>query len=465
MRRVILACCLAQALRANEPVIQITFPPAGSCVASSERVFIIGSVTPADAPLRVNGESLKPYQTGGFLYMAPVTSGTNNVTFQAGKTILTHSFSVMQPAVPAFDNTCLSMAEPRCVLGVLTGELVNISCMAPSEKTVCAMVGERIITLKPHPDDATRYRGSLSFNSPAEAVPIVFFSQGLADLPAAELTVREQWPTYSITGPLFETRARRQPGKGDTIAFLTPKLQVQGAGFIGPYIRFWLANQLCFVSSHHVSEQPPQTSLPPRDLPIPDLTQGYATPPPKGKQPTDMLIVLDPGHGGSALGAVGPTGTTEKEANLSQSREIKKVLEDAGYRVLLTRDKDVDLGLYERAQLAYEKHADAFISIHYNSCGSAGNPCESRHIASYAWNDIGLQLAKALHPHLAAITPIPDGGVRTASFAVCRNPAIPSCLLELDFIACPIGEEQLQQPEQRQRVAQAILAGLREWVK
>ena len=174
--------------------------------------------------------------------------------------------------------------------------------------------------------------------------------------------------------------------------------------------------------------------------------------------------MLDPGHGGPSTGAIGPTGVTEKEVNLTQARLMREVLERAGFRVLMTRDSDVDVDLYERVRIAYRAKADAFISVHHNATAAHTDPRNVRHISTYAWNAIGLQLARALHPKLAAVTPIADRGVMAASFAVCRNPAIPSCLLELDFINCPEGEEAIQRPEQQRRVAEALLEGIRAWL-
>jgi N-acetylmuramoyl-L-alanine amidase len=304
----------------------------------------------------------------------------------------------------------------------------------------------------------------MAFSAPAENVPVTFFAEGLADAPAAALSARSEWPVYSVTGPLFETRARSQPGAGETVAFLPPNLRLQGAGFVGSNTRIWLAGALSFAENRFLSAETESSPPPPRESPLPDLSAGFGPYPPTNRTPEQILIVIDPGHGGSSTGAIGPTGVTEKQATLEQAQVIKATLERAGFRVLLTRDRDVDRGLYERVQLAYSARAAAFISVHYNSCGASSSPEASRHIATYCWNPIGEQLARALHPHLASVTPIANRGVCTASFAVCRNPAIPSCLAELDFITCPEGEEALRQPDRQRKVAEALLEGLRDWL-
>lgn len=84
-------------------------------------------------------------------------------------------------------------------------------------------------------------------------------------------------------------------------------------------------------------------------------------------------IVLDPGHGGDDFGALSikrkPDGTrySEKEMNLIICKELKEYLEDKGYRVFLTRDRDYYPSLIERNRIAQNRNADMFLSIHMNS--------------------------------------------------------------------------------------------------
>jgi N-acetylmuramoyl-L-alanine amidase len=447
---------------AAEPKIRVVFPAAGASVQTESRTFVIGSVTPPNTPLTVNGQAVTPWRTGGFLCMVPVARGTNTLVFRAGKTERRLTFTVPAPP-PVWNGKTLRATQPLQPLGILTNETVRLECLAPTGLTVCAAVGERVLTLTPQSDHPSRYAGGVNFATPAENVPVTFFSGSLPDAAGAALTARSAWPARTVTGGLFEVRARSAPGEGDTVAFLPPGLRVQGAGFSGEHTRFWLADALRFVETRHLSAAPAK-AVPPRGLPLPDLAAGYGPHPPANRTPAKLLIVLDPGHGGSSSGAIGPTGVMEKQVALQQAKVVKSALERAGFRVRLTRETDTDVDLYARARLAYEKKAAAFIALHYNATVPAANPREVRHIATYSWNAIGEQLARAIHPRIAAVTAVPDGGVRTASFAVCRNPAVPSILLELDFISTPEGEESIQQPDQQRRVADAILAGLRDWL-
>ena len=86
-----------------------------------------------------------------------------------------------------------------------------------------------------------------------------------------------------------------------------------------------------------------------------------------GKFIGSVDIVLDPGHGGSETGAVGPAGNREADINLQMSRRTRAALEAAGFSVLLTRDADVRLPIVTRAEIALALDPIAMISIHNNA--------------------------------------------------------------------------------------------------
>src|SRR5947209_7297249 len=84
-------------------------------------------------------------------------------------------------------------------------------------------------------------------------------------------------------------------------------------------------------------------------------------------------IVIDPGHGGSSVvgnsspnNATGPAGTKEKNVTLNIAVRIGDALNGSGHTVLLTRNSDVNLDLKDRAAVAADNNADAFLSVHFN---------------------------------------------------------------------------------------------------
>jgi len=97
-------------------------------------------------------------------------------------------------------------------------------------------------------------------------------------------------------------------------------------------------------------------------LPPPVQTQ------PRVKTPQDLIVVIDPGHGGRDPGAIGRKGTKEKNITLKIAKNLRDLIRKRlGAKVLLTRSKDVFLNLKRRAEFANNKKADLFISIHANS--------------------------------------------------------------------------------------------------
>ena len=186
---------------------------------------------------------------------------------------------------------------------------------------------------------------------------------------------------------------------------------------------------------------------------------------PSGRTPGEITIVVDPGHGGSDTGAVSPHGWFEKDANLLLAREVRSALAARGYRVVMTRDDDSFPALYDRPKVAHASNADAFISIHHNAPPHDKDPVMLRYHCVYAWNPLGERLAKAVNARMASSfgESLANNGVMHANFAVTRNPEIPSCLVETDFVTSPAGEESIWDPVRRKATAEAIADGVADW--
>ena len=187
-------------------------------------------------------------------------------------------------------------------------------------------------------------------------------------------------------------------------------------------------------------------------------------PHPVGKKPAEITVVLDAGHGGHDSGALSPHGLPEKDANLRLAKAVRDELVKRGYKVVMTREDDTFVGLYDRPKVAHEANADLFVSIHHNAPGYSTDPFKRRHQEVYAWNPLGERLAKAINVRMAAVAPdVPNEGVKHANFVVTRNPEIPSCLIEADFITHPDGECAAWDASRRPRIATAIADGIADW--
>ena len=270
---------------------------------------------------------------------------------------------------------------------------------------------------------------------------------------------------WRTTGTLFANRVREQPDGGDNLHYLPTGFVLRGAEVKGTsWVAVWLENRIGYLPKARL-ERRPAMALPSRGLMAPDPLQGFPDRPPYGKRPEEVRICLDPGHGGSDPGSLSPHGWFEKDVNLLQAQAIRSALEKAGFQVMMTRGGDTFEDLLARPRIAYEAHVDAFISVHHNSTAPARDPRVARHTTTYASNEKGLPLAKCIQKHVAKVMePVKDVGAQMKSLAVCRNPAIPSCLMEVDFINLPDGEAESWNPERQRKVAEAVVYGVLDWM-
>ena len=189
-----------------------------------------------------------------------------------------------------------------------------------------------------------------------------------------------------------------------------------------------------------------------------------AKPHPTGRRPSEITVALDAGHGGRDAGAMSPHGLPEKDANLRLANAVRNELVKRGFKVVMTREDDTFVELYDRPKAAHQANADLFVSIHHNAPGHASDPFAIRSQSVYAWNSLGEKLAKAINARMAAVaSDVPNEGVKHANFVVTRNPEIPSCLVEADFITHPDGECAAWDASRRPRLAAAIADGIADW--
>ena len=174
-------------------------------------------------------------------------------------------------------------------------------------------------------------------------------------------------------------------------------------------------------------------------------------------------VLLDPGHGGADTGCIGASGMTEAEINLLLARDLQKALRKRGARVSLTREGDVDLGLYERVHMADSLRVDFFLSLHYNSVGERENPWNQQGFSSFYYTAQSAEAARCLHSAYAEGVKLPDDGFNWRSLAVCRQWTCPAVLFEAGSLIHPLEEEKLLEKRFRRRQARALARGLEDW--
>jgi len=220
-----------------------------------------------------------------------------------------------------------------------------------------------------------------------------------------------------------------------------------------------------------------------------------------------VTIVLDPGHGGEDPGAIGRGGSHEKNVTLSVARRLKEKIDATpNMRSVLTRDGDYFIPLQQRVQKARRVQADLFVSVHAdafvkttargssvfvlsengasssaarwlankeNSADLVGgvnlgakDPYLARtllDLSQTATINDSLKLGNNVLGELGRINTLHKGQVEQAGFAVLKAPDIPSILIETAFISNPEEEARLNDEAYQDRMADAILKGIRRY--
>ena len=220
-----------------------------------------------------------------------------------------------------------------------------------------------------------------------------------------------------------------------------------------------------------------------------------------------ITIAIDPGHGGEDPGAIGSMGSKEKNVVLSIAKRLRDKIEGEAYmRPFLTRDGDYFVPLHVRVQKARRVEADLFVSIHADAfiesrakgasvfvlsqmgasssmarwmankenasdlIGGINIKTQDKQVANLlldmsttAQIKDSLQVGNSILKQIGGFATLHKGKVEQASFAVLKAPDIPSILVETAFISNPQEEARLNDDAYQDRIAEAILKGIKEY--
>lgn len=221
----------------------------------------------------------------------------------------------------------------------------------------------------------------------------------------------------------------------------------------------------------------------------------------------DLVIAIDAGHGGDDPGAVGRHGTREKDVVLSIARRLAKLIRaEPGMRAVMIRESDYYIGLRQRINKARKHGADLFISIHadgfrdHRASGSSvyvlsrrGASSEMARVLAAKENaadlaggvslvdkdellrevlldlsqtatiEASFEMAENMLGELKRIGKTHKQTVQQAGFLVLKSPDIPSVLVETAFITNPSEENRLRNQQHQQKLARAMLRGIRDY--
>ena len=176
-------------------------------------------------------------------------------------------------------------------------------------------------------------------------------------------------------------------------------------------------------------------------------------------------IFIDPGHGGSELGAIGCLGDKEKDINLKIAMELKNILTVMGANVKMSRECDGFVSLEDRVTMAKEHLTDIFVSIHLNSIPDIKMDIhKNRGTSVYYYNPNSKALAEAVLNSVTNGIKTRNDGVRTASFAVIRPADYVGVLVETAYMTNPLDSTMYTQECFPRETAKSIADGIYNYV-
>jgi N-acetylmuramoyl-L-alanine amidase len=168
------------------------------------------------------------------------------------------------------------------------------------------------------------------------------------------------------------------------------------------------------------------------------------------------IIVIDAGHGGFDRGGIPRQRVPEKDMALDVAVRLKRKVQNAGYKVVMTRDTDVFVPLPSRVAIANSYRNAIFICIHFNSASRAG----ANGIETYYFRRDSARLASDIHKNVIAGAPSENRGIRRRGYYVLRKTAIPGVLVECGFLTNPMEARLALTADYRDKLAEEILRGI-----
>ncbi len=448
---------LSVTVEGREIAAQVVVGPAGPLVALSPVAEALGG-------------KLGPGEGGSYL----LSVGDTQVVLAAGSPVVTVGsdiVSLSQPVTPGGGGIMVPLDLLRKTFGDLAGWSID---WLPEASRLS--IAKRQARLVPVAIDVVHLQGTTTVVLQFPAVPRYKIDQqpGRIEVRMLGDRIAASLPS-TLDDPLVE-------GVDPSPDRLVIRL-LRGASADS----YTLENPFRIVFDVH---QPGQATAPIGGGPAPGLDR-----------PGIRTIVIDPGHGGTETGAIGPSGVQEKELTLLLARTLASQLaERLGVRTELTRTSDTVISFDARTALANQHKADLFISIHLNSSlgagahgaetyflanratdpraassanienGAAGDgsdladPAALQDLQLMLWDlaqsrylEQSQRLANMIQGELNQALDLKDRGVKQAPFRVLVGAAMPAVLVELGFISNPEEEKKLQEPGYRAQLVDALV--------
>lgn len=179
----------------------------------------------------------------------------------------------------------------------------------------------------------------------------------------------------------------------------------------------------------------------------------------------DLVIAIDPGHGGYDGGAIGPTKVREADIVLDIAQKLERILCEEGAQPILTRRSNEFVDLYKRVEIIKAAKPVFSISIHANALPDGADPYVKHGTSVYYYHPQAKELAKTIKENLIQSLCTRDDGTLYSSFVLTRITSPLAILVETAYMINPSDYEKLTEETKRQAAAQSIADGLKAYMQ
>ncbi len=427
--------------------VEVVYPKNEKATVYANSTFFIGN-TDVDVPLFINQDVVKVHSSGNFAHVVELEEGVNSFTVKSGDEI--KNFEITKPKVKLNDVIAVKEFIPydKPIKGIIVADNVPLRTTAQDyginrithlqEGVELEIIGEYgfFYKVKLLGDEVGWVGKNVVEISTQEFLPakiLDFISSENDEFDVYEFTLDKKVPFKVVQKPfkLFIYDIDNQKGYFE----LNPFFDYGALGYECGYDE----NKLV-LKVRKPFKLSPESAL------------------------DNIKIVVDAGHGGHEIGAIGCSGLKEKDFNLYLAKKLAKEFEIRGAKVFQTRDNDNFVGLNERVQFAKDKDAFIFVSIHGNALPDGYDPNRHSGMSIYYYYNQAKPLADTILKSVTKATGFCDDKVRQQSFAVVRNTKALSVLIEVGYLINPEDNWNMEQEEFQNAVVKAIADGVEEFV-
>lgn len=430
---------------------EIVYPKSNNVIINSPETFFIGNESP-EKKLKINGEPVSIHTSGGFWHVVKLNYGENSFVIDNGSEVKTYNITRNKPTTQKqVEQTYKNYEKPIIVKtnsdNVPLRSMPNdfgLNRLQHLQKDIpLQIIGEfgNYYKVQLSRDDFAWISKDYSKKISEDKLP----EQRIISFDYAE---NEQKRTYVIK---LSDKVPYTLSESDGLDLVVYNVKDYPYNKYECHINNY--GKLFGYTSYYTDDN--RLIIEVKNPPIINKT----------KPLQGIKIAIDAGHGGNELGAIGCLNNKEKDVNLDISALLKSKLEANGAKVIMTRENDSDVGLNERVKIANANDAQIFVSIHNNALPDSAAHLKSTGSETYYFYPQSRELAKSVVDSLSKETGFKNNGAKAQSFAVVRNTNCPAILVEVGYIINPEDNAKLVDKDFQNKIADAILHGLENYLK